>query len=258
MGQTQAKNEVKSAISAMSSVVNDVVQKCSPTVAISQVINAVQEGCDTSTIDISNIDFSSFGQINVSCAQTAASSASVQTDIQQKASQMAEAVSQSLNLNPGSTSAQNIMRLSMNVATSITNSTSQIIASAVSSAQQIDLRQNGKSVCSIKLAYINMNAIAKSVADAVQNSTQVANATTALTQVIDQSAKAKQSSMALMIILVIIVVLGLGGSQVMKPALYVGVPVVGGLFAWRLWLDHKYAQADSKETFTGCAACGVV
>lgn len=252
MGQTQAKNEIDSSISAMTSIVNSTVQKCAPTAAVSQVIEAITKGCKTSNIVIEHIDFSSMASIDVKCAQDAASTADVKTNIQQTAKQMAEAVSQSLNLNPGSTSAQNIARMSMNVATAVTNSTSQIIASAVATSQSIRVPIEGGDVCNIRIAFINMKSMVQSVADGVQKSTQVASAVTALKQAVDQEAKAKQSSLVMLIILAIIIAIAIMGGQTMKPLLYVGVPTVGGLYAWRLYLEKKYQKEQQQNSETFC------
>lgn len=255
MGQTQAKNEIDNSVSSMSSVVNNTVQKCAPTVSIDQALNIIQKGCKNATATIEDIKLASVAALDVRCAQDATASASVTTDIQQKAKQMAEAVSQALNLNAGSTKAQNIARMSMNVATAITNSTSQIIASAAASSQRITIEQKGGDTCVAKISFVDMSTMTKSIADGVQKSAQVATAVTALKQTVDQEAKAKQSSLILLIILAIIIAIAFMGGETLKPLIYVGVPVLGGLFAYKLYLEKKYKK-EAEESGTEGFCCG--
>lgn len=230
----------------MTSIVNSVVQKCAPTASINQVISAIQQNCENAEINISHIKMRAFASMNVACAQEAASSATTKTSVEQVAKQMAEAISQALSLNPGSTKAQNILNMSMNVSTSILNSTEQIIAAATAASQRIEVRQSDGTKCVANISFVDMDAMLENVARGIQKSKQVSEAVTALRQEADQSAKAKQSSLILLIILAIIIALGIVGGPAVKPLIYVGVPVIGVLTGWRWYLDKKYAQQEKK------------
>ncbi|MDE2095905.1 MAG: hypothetical protein KGL39_01510 [Patescibacteria group bacterium] len=264
MGSTQAKNIIDNSISSMTSVVNDVVQKCSPTVNISQVISSTQTNCKNAKIHINNVKMRAIGQINLQCAQSAAQSGTVTTQIEQQAKQMAEAISQSLSLNPGSTKAENIMRMSMNVAVAIKNSTEQVIAAAASASQAITNEQSGGETCDILVDFIDMDAMVVNVSKGIQKSEQVATAVSALKQIATQEAIAKQSNMIILLIIAIVIAIGFTGGQAIRPLIYVGVPVLGGTYAWRYYVDRKASLSSprdaglrrfKKEQFTACLAC---
>jgi len=245
MGGSHSTNIIDNSVSAMVSVLNTTTQKCAPTVTTDQALNFVQQGCSSSDITITHTRLSAYASVNVSCAQVAVQSADAKAQIDQIAKQMADALSQMLSLNPGSTDATNITRLSANLGLTVQNEASQIIASAVSAAQGITLRQLNGGACSIRLDFVELGALATSIARATQESTAVATATAALKQSVDQTAKAEQQGLlAGLLILVVVVALVIGGvaltggSQVMKylkPVLAVAIPVAavgGGYYYW--------------------------
>lgn len=254
-GSVSARNEINNSVSSMTSVVNSVVQDVSPSVNIFQMISAAQRNCKDARFEVKNVKMRAAGQINVKAAQTAVQSATVKTEIEQKARQMAEAISQALSLNPGSTKAENIMRLSMNVGIAINNTTSQVIASAASASQAITADQSGSESCVFIVQFIDMDAMLVNVAKGIQNSTQVADAISALKQAATQEAIAKQSSMILLVIIAIIIAIGFTGGQAIRPLIYVGVPVLGATYAWRYYVDKKAATEKDSNRSTFCGAC---
>jgi len=217
MGNVSASNIIDNNVSTMVDVSNSTSQKCVPTTTQEQLLRVVGN-CPHSNINISHINFASAATISTSCAQKAVQSAEAKTQVEQVASQMAEAVSQAMTLNPGSTDSKNIMNLSMNVAVAVNNTVAQMVAPAASQSQIVDLTG-----CEVNVSFVDYNAYAKNFAEAVQSSNQVSNAVTALKQAAKQIAKSKQEGMfawivAIVVGIVAIVVafLGLGGGKALK------------------------------------------
>lgn len=256
MGSSHASNIIDNSISAMVDLSNTTSQKCAPVAtSIQQIIADAGKNCPNSTIYIHDIKMGSVARLEVKCAQEASQSAAADVQIQQAAKQMAESVTQALSLNPGSSDAQNIMRMSMNIGIAVKNNISQIIASAAASSQSIITHD----YCNAEIAMIDMSTFSTSLADAAQKTSQVATAVAALKQEAEQIAKAKQESLLgpLIILLIIVAIMFFGpGKALLKyasPALYVAVP--GGVTYLGYKVYRHYRPADKPKPEGFCGAC---
>jgi hypothetical protein len=254
MGGSTSKNIIENSISGMVTVNNEVGQKCTPTVAVNQFLEIIApRDCPHSKIDVHDIDFETVTIIDVACAQKASQSAEADAAITQKAKQMAESLTQALSLNPASSEAVNIMRMSINVGIAVKNSIQQQIASAASVSQAIKMT----GYCDVQLYNVHFKAYTKSLAKAVQESDQVSKASLALQQTADQIAKAKQASLLgpLIIILIVIALVFFGPAKALlkyaEPVLYVAVP------ALTVWAGYKVYRYFSPKK-EGCCAAPVV
>ena len=215
MGSTQSHNIIDNSISAMVSSVNSASQNCVATASTTQSIDATTgENCEDASIDISNVKFDSKGKVNVVCMATVAQQNSAAAAIDQVASQMATAVSQSLNLNPGSTEADNISKMSQALGVSVSNSVSQSVTAAASSSQTINANARGSGSCAERIHNIDFSSIQDAIAKGVMDSTQVASATADLKQTVDQIAHAKEQSLLAFLIpivvgIVLVIVIGM-------------------------------------------------
>lgn len=208
MGNTTSHNIIDNSISAMISSTDSTSQNCAATASTTQSIDAVTgEDCSSSTIDISNISFSSVGKVNLVCMATVAQQNSVAASIDQVASQMATAVSQSLNLNPGSTEADNISKLSSALGVAVSNQINQNIAAAASASQTINTDGKSKGgVCSQNIHDIEFTSFQTAAAKGVLDATQVASAVADLKQAVDQTAHAKQQSMLMVLVAIVAII----------------------------------------------------
>jgi preprotein translocase subunit SecE len=131
---------------------------------------------------------------------------SVAASIDQVASQMATAVSQSLTLNPGSTEADNISKLSTALGVAVSNQINQNITAAASASQTINTDGKSKGgVCSQNIHDIEFSSFQAAAAKGVLDATQVSSAVANLKQAVDQTAHAKQQSTITTIIIVLVV-----------------------------------------------------
>jgi hypothetical protein len=199
MGNTTSHNIIDNSISEMISSTDSTSQNCAATASSTQSIDATTgEDCSSSSIDISNVSFNITNKVNLVCMATVTQQNSVAAAIDQVASQMATAVSQSVNLNPGSTEADNISKLSTALGVAVSNQINQNIAAAASSSQTITT--DGKSKgggCSQRIHDIDFTAFQTTAAKGVLTATQVASAVANLKQAVDQTAEGKQQSMFL-------------------------------------------------------------
>lgn len=247
----------------MISVTNEVGQKCTPTISTSQAINVISDKCPGAKVRIHDIKMQSVAMMDVKCMQNASQSADVSAQIEQKAKQMAEAITQALSLNPAGADAENIMRMSLNVAVSVKNSIQQLIASAAASSQSITV----EGACDVEIYAVDMSTYTKSLAEGVQKSEQVSKAALALQQAADQIAKAKQESLLgpLLVILIIVAIVFFGpGKAILKyaePVLYVAVPagtVWAGYKVYRHFYPKKASEVPPPSAFARKERCGVL
>lgn len=240
MGSSHASNIIDNSISAMVKVDNNTEQKCAPTISSDQAINAISDGCPGSKIVIHDVKMASTAMMDVKCMQQAAQSGSADIQIAQAAKQMAESLTQALSLNPASSQAENIMRMSMNVGAAIKNNISQIISSAASMRQTITAEG-----CDIEIYAIDMSTFGQTMAEAAQKTSQVAAAILALKQEADQIAKAKQASLMgpLIVILIIIALVFFGPAKVLlkyaEPVLYAAVPAAATYASYKVYRYFK-------------------
>jgi hypothetical protein len=85
------------------------------------------------------MDWSEWASVNVSCAQQVTVSDKIQNDIQAAINQAAKSISQSLNLNPGSTKSKNMTNLTTELSTAITNNFIQNCASQLGQQQSLTI-----------------------------------------------------------------------------------------------------------------------
>jgi len=191
MGGSHASNEIDNQVSAMINVANDTGQTCQPVTVQVQDIDFSACG----NINISDTTFGQVSTMDVQCTQQAAQQAYSKTNLDQKAQQMAKALTTGLSLNPGSSDASNIMKLSMSVGEAIHNSAQQLIASATNQAQNFSFNAkcNSQGGGNINVIDTQFTQFSSSIVQGLQKSKQVASAVTALKQAADQSASAKQS-----------------------------------------------------------------
>lgn len=213
---TQAINKVHQDVSAMTSVVNSVIQKCGSFSEASQTIS-IYQNCKDASVHISHVNMGLMMSLDLKCTQSAKSNQSVSTQINQVAAQMAAAVSGILGLDLSSQEAQNIASMSATVATTIVNSFSQIAESAANANQSIYITQKGEK-CSVDLRVINFETILQSVTSVVQHSSTIQSAVTALVQTIKQVASAKVRSLVEMLAtaFVVLVAVVLGGAALFR------------------------------------------
>ena len=122
MGSTNSTNIVDNSISAMISSTNTVSQVCAATSNTSQSINyQTDAGCKDANIVIGGVTMDSSATVSASCMANVNQQNTVQASIEQAAQQMATSISQSLNLNLGSTNSANIARLSTALGVSVNN-----------------------------------------------------------------------------------------------------------------------------------------
>ena len=208
MGNTKSHNIIDNSISAMISSTDSTSQNCAATASTTQSIDAsTGEDCSSSTIDISNIKFDSRGKVNLVCMATVTQQNSVSASIDQVATQMATAVSQSLNLNPGSTEADNISKLSSALGVAVSDQINQNIAAAASASQTINTDGKSKGgVCSQNIHDIEFTSFQTAAAKGVLDATQVASAVADLKQAVDQTAHAKEQSMLMILVAIVAII----------------------------------------------------
>ena len=199
MGAVSAKNEINSAINTAISVLNSSTQTCGTSLSIEQIIEVT--GC--STVTISNINFNAIGVLDTACSQKNSSNTDISNKVTQVMTQAANAINQSLSLNPNSTEAQNIVNAMINIGIAVQNVYSQscVNSSAIKQGVRITECNNAS------IQGVNFDAYSKAVSSCVQNSTSVTNLVNDLAVTIDQKATAEVAPLVSFGIILIVLIL---------------------------------------------------
>lgn len=153
-----------------------------------------------------NIDQFSLNQINASCMESGSTTSNINAQISQAASQLASAVNQSLDLNPGSTEAENIASNIINLMMSVQNTVQNQCFLNTVQQQSVNIFTCGHE----KFNGININqeSYNQAITNCVFSNSSVTSLQSALEQSITQSAKATvENSLGLLLTVIIIVVI---------------------------------------------------
>ena len=178
-GETTAENTVSNVISTTSSIVAETTQTCHQSLDIAQIVNL--NHCSLKDV---HINMYGKGVVNMACVQTAVHDLSSDIDVQNVLSQIAQATAQGLGL--AASQSKNVLSNTVNLANTIFSTIDQSINSSAAIAQVV-----GCDDSSLDGVYIDMSADVGVDGSGVQNAQTVIAARTALTNTVDQYAKAE-------------------------------------------------------------------
>jgi len=217
MGNVQAKNEVDAAIAVSTSIMNTTLQKCETSLSQNEDIDV--EGCDFT--DIEHVNFDESGTVDIRCVQKSSDSQSIKNQIDTEMTQMAKAVKQAIDANPGSATAENVDRLSEQLGTTIRNTFSQSCLPTVSGSESINVKCPATKGGTAIIKWINFKELADSTTKCTQEATSVQVVSNAIKTIIDQTAVAKEAPLislgvVVLIIVAIILFMVMGGGKAMS------------------------------------------
>lgn len=227
MGNVSATNKVDQTLKVSLKTSNRIAQDCKASSSQSQAIN-VESDCD-GDVTITGNNLSQHASFDAACLQKASITADEKTDLTNKMSQAASAVSQMISANPGSTEANNIMSSYLGLASEMENIIEQSCNIGSKQSQSINVKRS-KCKGNVLVAGNNMEQYVKSVDKCVQDAIMKSSRVTNIKQTIDQTAKAEQSAFGLLILIIgIIIILILVTGGVAKSAMTVVIVIVIGL-----------------------------
>ena len=215
MGNTTSTNTIEEAIASTMNVYTNNTINCAGQTGNSQTYAA--DGAKGATVSGLNLKQTAVSKLK--CMQSTKISNDIQNKVDQQLTQAAASMSQSLNLNPGDTSANNMISNSVTLATDITNTVT--MNCVPKTLNTIDVEAKSKDgVATIK--DITADQTASLLANCVQSATVDNKALNDIKTQTDQTAKAVEQSVAgvLYAIAAIIVALGIlflaGGGTIVK------------------------------------------
>lgn len=209
MGNVIASNAANDTINVINTINTDVFQNSYTTLTQQQIID-IQSSGDIN-INNSTLNLSQYANLNTSTLSTSYTSGSVFNQLSQSATQTAETINQSFNLNPGTTESQNVANLTSNVANVVNNSYTQNCAASIIQAQSINLNTiNGGNV-NVSNTIINLNEASTAYNDCVQKVIGNTDLSTQISQQVSQSAKSTvQNTWGSLLLIIILVMICLG------------------------------------------------
>lgn len=248
MGASKSKVAVERILESSASILNETIMKNTSTISQTQGIKIRNVKGD---VNISNINWKQFAQINTKALASSAVSNEVAQQLQEKFKTEAAAVSESLSLSVNQS--QNVSKLSQKLAIEVANKFSQECSQQTNQSQSFDIEGVGGNV---NIHAINWEQYASQTLECTLNSAANSSTVTEIENEIDVGAKAEGKGLMsgpLIFILVIILVIGAvlyGGMQMTGGTLQeviknkwvwiaimsiVGLYLVGGLFTGCCW-----------------------
>lgn len=213
MGSAQSSNTVNETVKVMTQISNSATQDCVFTFTSEQAANI--KATNGSTITINDLNFNEFASVDTCCIQNNQTQNDIQNAIDAQIKQLATAINQSLDFNPGSTSARDVTRLLETLSTDVTNAYTQTCSQNFTGNETANIQASDGSTITIN--YLNYSDAFESVQSCVLADASVTNTSNRITNVISQKAKAEVESLLgpllflLLIILLVVVVVVLGG-----------------------------------------------
>ena len=168
MGSVLARNITEEVVNQAISSINTTVTNCSSSYDISSnfTISAVNGG----QIDLTGVvcDFTNVYSVNTNCIGTSSISSSISSNVSQQAALTASAVSQNLNLDPGSTTAENIAQAVSDLSFNIQNNIYNTCMSTSLAEQGFNITANGPS------SEVNVNNLVCNFSDTITSTQKCA------------------------------------------------------------------------------------
>jgi hypothetical protein len=255
MGGVLSQNTINDAVNFMVQTVNTTSQDCKQILDESNITDI--EGSTFQNITI-NVGSGQNLAVDIQCAQNASATNNINSSLQQDISQLATAINQNLNLNPGSTEASNVLNLLTNLSVITQNTYQQeCVTNAVENISTIILNTKGDNLNISDNAQQTLNSIANCTQQTVTDN----QITTSLIQQITQSATAKvENALGLLFILltiiaiVFLVLIYAGGKALLSPpvlAFIFGIILLYVLLAiWRGWWPFKKKNTNTNNNQT--------
>lgn len=191
MGSALAKNIAEETVNQSISSVNTAVTNCSAVYDVTSSINF--SASNGGVIDINNLDcnFNNMYSVNTHCVGQTNISSSINSNISQQAALTATAISQNLDLNPGSTTAENIADVVSNLSFEIQNNIYNSCLTQATATQSLNLLATGPG------SQVNVNGLVCNFSDTITaaqtctfNNTISSQLTTSVEQAISEAASA--------------------------------------------------------------------
>jgi hypothetical protein len=260
MGNNRSKNLVENSIRLSTDLRTLISQSCITNVNASQVISC--RGCKNFSLSNSRMNIKVL--TNTECLQSASSQSEIRREIESRMQQQATAITTSLNLNPGSASAENITRTMINLSTRVSNEFINSCSNNITTTQMVQLDQSeGSTVQGFEMDIL-AEGISKCTQDGVSSSTEFAD----VVQAIDQVSLAERLGLLdfgplALIILGVVVVLGVGAAKGSEGAskvltsrnfMVIGLAGISAYVGLSVWNDLKPPpdqEANASLTLVG-------
>lgn len=223
MGSVLAKNTVDNAVESIMKACNDTAAELNTTAYCDQSL--VIEGSSHITL----------GKVKMKCITiqegkslvTSENNTKFDNSISETIDQLAKTINQNFNMNPGSTKANNTVKLVTKLGTEISNTFKNICSSRLVSNQMLKIKDSDH----IKAATIDFSTLEKSTLDCVGESKSVSDAKNVLEQHVSQSAKSTVQNAIFWILLAVaacMLAFGYMESQAVTGGAKAGGSIFGG------------------------------
>jgi hypothetical protein len=194
MGNTTSQNVVKLVNEVTNSAITKVIQDNHADVAMTNSI-VLDDGCvgPNGLIVVSGVNQTNRFSVNITAVQEALVDTKFTNDVTNKMQQMAKAISQQLNFNPGQTNASNLAEAMTELSNSIKNDFRQNCATKLMGSNTITCKGTGAR--GVYLTDISQSNIASVVRTCVQSSSATTDIENKIQNIVRQSALAKQESL---------------------------------------------------------------
>ena len=178
MGNAYASNVVNNVVEAFFNVMTNITQDCSTQMLASQILQIE----NSQNVVVNHVNFQQWFDIDLNCLQSSDTTVDIKNQIDQTIEQLSTAINQSLNLNPGSTTAQNIVNLITKIGYNISQTYLQDCSANLQGVQAIFIRKSSN----ILVQYVNFSQTINVMRSCVMNTNSLIALQNQLRQQISQ------------------------------------------------------------------------
>lgn len=191
MGNTIAKNAATQSVTNSIGVNTTQVANCATLVNGAQNLTFTASGPGSvCNVDYSTIQEIAAYQIDASCFANQSIQSSVNSQISESAAQQAQAIGQNLDLNPGTTSASNLVNQITSSAIQVSSVNYSACLQSVTESQTIGCNATNGGTVNLSHVYIGLEDITNAINQCVFNQASSTDITNVISAISNQSAKA--------------------------------------------------------------------
>lgn len=237
MGPAISSNLVDTAVDINQTIVNSTLNTCKQGIDQSQIFN-IRDNTGT-TINIGDLELTQLVQLQIGCMAQSSTSSAESSNVSDAIKQTSTAINQALSLNPGSTTASNVILFSAEIGEQVLNEFSQTCTQDVFQNQSLFIEDNTN--VTVNATVINLSQSANAIMNCVQNSQAVNDLKSQLSLQISQTATAEvkgflgQLVLILALIVVLVVTITFGSTVkiiIVIIVIAVILVIMGLIFGW--------------------------
>lgn len=244
MGAQTSKQQIDNLVRTVTNISTTQTNGCAN--ATSQIINFRIIGSEN--IEVINKEIRQAVESIANCAQSASTDVKLQSEINAAVQQSVKQAKDALNFNPGNQTSENILRVAIEIANTVTQAMANTCNVSTGQAANFDIIDSKN----VKVSNDVISQYAKLQASCVQNLASISAITNRVTEDFKQTTEQKQETGWLLIIIIIVIIVYFFLIYAEKgnrrtAIIIVGMFLLAALIAYYIYLRNKKPDAQKAK-----------